>query len=142
MFTRTWIDETVTVSTSAEQLYSLLSDVDGWPHWTRGLKAIKRRDRSAVQVGTRFTMVIDPGIPLACKMFVYQPDRLEWGGGVGASIVRHSFEITPLDSQSCRLRHMEYATGVLAVLAMPLERAIHAYDQRWTETILARFTSA
>ncbi len=142
MFTRTWIDETVTINTSAEQLHAVLKDVDAWPQWTRGLKAIKRRDQAPVAVGTRFTMVLDPGVPLGCKMYVYQADKLEWGGGIGNSVVRHSFEITPLDASSCRLRHLEYATGMLALLAMPLEKGIYAYDHRWTETIIARFARA
>lgn len=139
MFKRTWIDETVTVNTGAETLHSLLADIDAWPAWTKGLKAIKRRDRSLVQVGTGFTMVLEPGIPLGCKMFVFTPTRLEWGGGIGSSIVRHSFEITPVDATHCQLRHVEYATGLLAVLALPIEKGIRGYDHRWTKTIVSRF---
>ena len=139
MFKRTWIDETVTINSSAEQLHALLKDFDAWPSWTRGLRAIKRRDQSPLQLGTRFTMVLDPGIPLGCKIFAYDASRLEWGGGVGSSVVRHSFEIRPLTAETCELRHLEYATGVLALLAIPIERGIYAYDHRWTNTIVARF---
>lgn len=142
MFKRTWIDEAVTVGTSAEQLHMLLKDIDAWPSWTRGLKAIKRKPGSAVQVGTRFTMVLAPGIPLGCQMYAYDANRMEWGGGIGRSVVLHSFEITAIDAQRCQLRHLEYATGILAVLAMPLERGIYAYDHRWTQTIVARFANA
>lgn len=141
MFKRTWIDETVTINASATQLHALLKDFDGWPRWTRGLRAIKRRDQSPLQIGTRFTMVLDPGIPLDCKIFAYDHQRLEWGGGVGSSVVRHSFEIKQLTSATCELRHTEYATGALAVLAFPLERSIHAYDHRWTNTIVSQFAS-
>jgi len=141
MFKRTWIDETVTINASVEQLHGLLKDFDGWPRWTRGLRAIKRRDRSPLQVGTRFTMVLDPGIPLGCKIFAYDNERLEWGGGVGSSVVRHSFEIKALTSETCELRHLEYATGALAVLAFPLERGIYAYDHRWTDTIVSQFAN-
>lgn len=142
MFKRTWIDETVTVETSAAELASLLQDADAWPTWTKGLQAIKRRDRSPFGVGTKFTMVLDPGLPIGCKMYVYEPTRLEWGGGLGPWIVRHSFEITPIDDKRCQLRHAEYATGLLALLALPLERGIYRYDHRWTKTIVARFASA
>jgi len=141
MLRREWIDETVTVGTSVETLRPLLWDIDGWPTWTPGLQAIRRRDRGApFTVGTRFTMVLKPGIYLPCQLFVQEPGRLEWGGGVPGSVVRHSFELTPTGAQTCQLRHLEYATGVLAALAWPAERSIYAYDHRWTKTIVARFT--
>lgn len=142
MFKRTWIDETVTVNASAAQLYELLKDVDGWPSWSPGLRAIKRRDRAPFAVGTRFTMVLEPGLPLPCQMHSYEPALLLWGGGIGPSIVRHSLEITPIDDRSCQLRHLEYATGLLALLTMPVERAIYGYDHRWTKAIVARFAGA
>lgn len=139
MVKRTWIDETVTVNTSADQLLALLKDVDGWPSWTPGLRTIKRRDRSAINVGTRFQMMIEPGIPIGCEMYAYDADRLEWGGGIGSSIVRHSLEVKAEGDKRCQLRHLEYAVGVLAILAMPIEKRIAAYDHRWTKTIVARF---
>jgi hypothetical protein len=139
MFKRTWIDETVTVRTSADQLYALLKDIDAWPSWCRGLEAIKRRDTAPVQVGTRFIMVLKPGIRLPSQVYTYQPDHLVWGGGAPGLVVRHSFEITAIDNASSRLRHLEYATGPIALFAIPLERLIYAYDHRWTKTIVARF---
>lgn len=143
MLRRNWIDETVTVGTNGEELRKLLWDIDAWPTWTIGLEAIKRSDRGApFVVGTRFTMVLKPGISLPCELFVQQPRRLEWGGGFAGSVVRHSFELTPVDTHSCQLRHLEYATGALAALAWPIERRIHAYDHRWTSTIVARFLGA
>jgi hypothetical protein len=142
MFKRTWIDETVEVATSADTLYSLLKDIKGWPAWTRGLKAIKVKGRDTFGVGTRFAMVLDGGLRFPCEMYTYGPSRLEWGGGLAGSTVRHSFEITPIDATRCRLRHLEYATGLLAALALPIEKAIYAYDHRWTKTICARFESS
>jgi len=139
MFKRTWIDETVTVRTSAEQLYALLKDMDAWPSWCPGLDAMKRRDTAPVDVGTRFVMVLRPGIRLPTKVYTYQPDHLVWGGGSPGFVVRHSFEIRPIDATSCTLRHLEYATGPFAFFSMPFERLIYAHDHRWTKTIVARF---
>jgi hypothetical protein len=139
---RTWVDDTVEVETSAERLAALLRDIDGWPTWTRGLKAIQRKRDHALGVGTRFTMVFDPGVPVPCEMVVYESLRLEWGGGALGSVVRHGFTISPIDERRCRLHHLEYATGALAALAFPIEKTLRAYDARWTKTIVARFVAA
>ncbi|HMJ14483.1 MAG TPA: SRPBCC family protein [Polyangiaceae bacterium] len=140
MFKRIWIDETVDVGTNADTLYALLKDFDAWPEWTPGLRALKRDRKEPLRVGAKFVMVIGR-LSLPCQVFAYGPSRLEWGGGLGPSIVRHSFELTPVDAAQCRLRHLEYATGVLAALALPMEKALGAYDHRWTKTICARFAS-
>lgn len=139
MFKRVWIDETVEIKTNASTLFALLKDFDGWPSWTRGLKAIQRNKDEPLVPGTRFTMVFG-ALRLPCQVYEYGPERLEWGGGLPGSIVRHSFEITPIDGGRCRLRHQEYATGVLALLTLPLEKAIYAHDHRWTTTICERFS--
>ncbi len=78
---------------------------------------------------------------LPCEVFVYEPSKLEWGGGLGPWVIRHSFEITPTGTSQCRLRHLEYATGLFGLLTIPFEKALYAYDHRWTNTIRKRFAS-
>ena len=62
-------------------------------------------------------------------------------GALGSS-VRHSMELTALDEGRCQLRHLEYATGLLAILALPAERAAHRHDKLWSDAIVARFATS
>jgi hypothetical protein len=140
---RTWIDHTCDVHTSAETLYALLSDVDGWPSWTPGLRAIKRREQGFVGPGARFVMhLAHPKfgeVKLPTVMYENQPLRMEWGGGGFGSVIRHSMELTPIDADHTRLRHVEYATGLLALVTLPFEKFAYDHDFRWSETIRTRF---
>ena len=138
----TWIDHTCEVATDANTLYRLLSDVDQWPAWTPGLRAVWRRQRGPVYPGMHFVMVMEgpgPGLPLPCTMFQNDPLRLEWGGGAMGSVIRHSMELTPLGPDRTRLRHREYATGLLALVTRPFAASAHAHDLRWSQAVAARF---
>lgn len=140
---RTWIDHTCDVNASAETLYALLSDVDGWPDWTPGLRAIERRNQGFVGSGARFTMHLEHPklgvLKLPTVMYENQPLRMVWGGGGVGSVIRHSFELLPIDAGRTRLRHVEYATGALALATLPFEKFAHDHDYRWSETIRTRF---
>ncbi|MFM2416236.1 MAG: Polyketide cyclase / dehydrase and lipid transport [Pseudomonadota bacterium] len=135
---RIWFDETREVDTSASELFALLGDLDAWPSWTPGLKAIKRKPGPIVP-GTHFTMVLAPAIALPCKLYVSEPGRVEWGGDFLGSVIRHRFELTALSPTRTRLRHVEYATNLLAFFTLAVERVIHAHDLRWTRAIEKRF---
>ena len=89
-----------------------------------------------------FLMVLDgpgPGLPLPCVMYEHTPQHLEWGGGGLGSCIRHSMQLTPLGPSRTRLRHREYATGLLALATWPLREAAAGHDRRWSEAIVARF---
>lgn len=141
---RTWIDQEIEVATDADTLYLLLSDIDRWPEWTPGLRALIRRGRGACVPGTRFVMVMDapgPGLPLPCVVYENTPRRLEWGGGGLGSCIRHSLELTPLGPGRTRLRHREYATGLLAIITWPFAAMATAHDERWSAAIAAHFAA-
>ncbi|MFT3921170.1 MAG: SRPBCC family protein [Myxococcales bacterium] len=145
-FKRIWIDYTVEVDASEAELSALLSDIDHWPSWTPGLKAIKRKSNGDFGVGTHFVMVLEvkglPGLPLPCELFVKEPRRIEWGGGALGSVIRHRFELTSLGPTRTSLRHVEYATNLLALVTLPAEKGIHGHDRRWSNAIRARFARA
>lgn len=140
---RTWIDHTCEVNVSAETLYALLSDVDGWPNWTPGILAIKRRGEGFIAPGSRFTMHLRHPklgvLKLPNVMYDNQPLRIEWGGGGFGSVIRHFMELTPIDANHTRLRHVEYATGLLALFTLPFEKFAYDHDLHWSDTIRARF---
>jgi Polyketide cyclase / dehydrase and lipid transport len=148
-FCRVWVDYSVDVAAPAATLYTFLRDIDAWPSWTPGLKAIKRERDSLVLApmppGTPFTLVLDGGrywfdMSLPCKLFVAEPTRIEWGGGIPGSRIRHRFELTSVNAQTTRVRHVEYSTNLLALVSLPVEWLIRAHDRRWSNAIRAHFT--
>ncbi len=142
---RDWIDLTLDVDASPQTLFALLSDLDTWQAWTPGLVAIWRDRSRAVAVGSRFVMVLAfpvlRRLVLPCQVYVWQPDCLEWGGGPSWSGVRHRLELAPLPDGRTRLRHVEFATGMLAPLLWPFEGFAYRHDRSWSEAIRARFAS-
>jgi hypothetical protein len=139
-----WIDYTCDVQTDIDTLYALLSDIDKWPQWTPGLRSIRRwRSRGIAKAGTVFLMSMDAPLIKAIAMpsMVVQNERhrIEWGGGMLGSRIVHFMELTSLSSQTTRLRHVEYATGLLAIFARPAANFVHQHDLRWSHAIQARF---
>lgn len=139
----TWIDRTSEIPTDIDTLYALLSDLDRWPEWTPGLRAILRRRKGAMTPGDAFLMVLEAkgigGLPLPCTVYRNERNHLEWGGGALGSVIRHSLELTAIDDRTTRLRHVEYATGLLVVLTRPVARLARGHDMRWSDAIEARF---
>lgn len=143
-FRRTWIDHTSELSADADTVFALLSDIDNWPSWTPGLNAIKRK-RTPLAQGAAFTMVLKmpgaPTTPLPCKVLKLQPHYIEWGGGFPGSMIQHRFEVTPLSAQRCKVRHVEFATGLLALVTLPIEKLAYKHDLAWSRAIEKRFAS-
>jgi hypothetical protein len=138
-----WIDHTSEVAASPDTLYRLLADIDAWPSWTPGLKAIKRRGRGPIRVGEYFVMVLKPkGAPtvlVPCKLFALEPNFIEWGGGFGSGVIRHSFAWEPLADGRTRVRQLEYATGWLGLLTRPIAGFAHRHDLAWSHALERRF---
>lgn len=142
-FQRTWIDETFELDAAQEAVFALLGDIDGWPRWSPGVRDVRRRV-GALAPGTRFALVLDAGplpfgLSLPCVVFSLEPARIEWGGGAGSAKIRHRFELTPAGQGRTRVRHVEYATGALALISLPIERLAHAHDARWSRAIRRHF---
>ncbi|MFT3857491.1 MAG: hypothetical protein QM742_08345 [Aquabacterium sp.] len=141
-----WIDHTNVIETDRDTLYALLCDIDRWPQWTPGLKAIWRfggRDKGLATPGTFFMMSIEVPVLkrlfLPCVMYRNGVDRIEWGGGAMGSTIRHYMELTPAGPGRTRLRHVEGATGLLALAGWPAAGFAHMHDLRWSKAIEARF---
>lgn len=143
-FRRTWIDHTLEVEGSAKDVHTLLADVDGWPRWTPGLTAVRRKSKGPLAPGQRFTMLIKPAsfhppLPVPCEVFEVSPTRIVWGGGIPGSVVRHSFELTEVGPKRTRVRQLEYATNILAVLTLIAEPGIYKHDLRMQNALRDQF---
>lgn len=142
---KVWIDRTSVIQTDMDSLYALISDIDNWPTWTPGLCAIKRRGHGFAHAGSHFLMVLEAPLikRLLLPTVMYQNDkhRMEWGGGALGSHIRHAMVLKALDANTTQLRHIEYATGLLAILTWPAANFAHRHDLRWSQAIEAKFNN-
>lgn len=142
---QTWIDHTSDLPADIDTVYALLSDIDRWPQWTPGLRAIHRRQRGFAAPGSFFLMTLEAPIVrrLVLPNVVYRNDRqrIEWGGGLLGSVIRHSLTLTPIDRHTTRLRHLEYSSGLLCLAAWPAAGFAHMHDLRWSRAIEAHFAA-
>lgn len=134
-YRRTWIDHSSDIPASLRDIHELLADIDRWPSWVPGLTAIHRTERGRPAVGDRFTMLLKPAkwhppLPIPCRLLRLEPTLIEWGGGLPGSEVRHSFALTELGPKKTRVRQIEYATNLFAVLARIAEPGIYKHDLR------------
>ncbi|MEY4510901.1 MAG: Polyketide cyclase / dehydrase and lipid transport [Pseudomonadota bacterium] len=138
---RVWIDHTSELEASAASVSALLGNVEDWPSWSPGLRAIYKR--GPLRVGSWFVMMIKPqGAPLSpvpCQLLACEPNLIEWGGGGAGGEVRHRFEIQSLGPNRCRVRQYEYATGWLAVLTSPIAKIAGRHDLAWSRELERRF---
>ena len=139
---RTWIDHTSEIAANSGAVMAALTDIDAWASWTPGLAGVTRRP-GPLAVGSSFTMLVKPAafhppLKVPCKVFTMTPTLIEWGGDLLGSVVRHSFELTPLDGGATRVRQLEYATGILALLARIAEPGIYKHNLRWQEALRDR----
>lgn len=143
---RLWIDEMIEVDADPMAIHALMIDVDRWPTWVPGLRALRRVGTKPLRVDSRFGMLLSmPPLPtfwVPCQLYVNRPDFIEWGGRGPWSAIRHRFELTPLPSGKTRIRHVEYATNLLALILIPFEGIFRRHDERWTKALAAHFAAA
>jgi hypothetical protein len=140
---RIWIDHSSALGAPLEAVSALLHNIDAWPRWSPGLLAILRNKASVPRVGGVFVMIVRPeGAPIApvpCTLLKLEPTLIEWGGGAGGSVIRHRFELEATGSATCRVRQLEYATGLLALLTRPIEKIARRHDLAWSHALERRF---
>jgi hypothetical protein len=101
------------------------------------------RGKKPAAVGQTFFMVLKfpilTRVILPCTISRWDHDALEWGGGLAWSGVRHRFELNALGQNRTRVRHVEYATGLLGLLLRPFEGFAFGFDHGWSDAIAHRF---
>jgi hypothetical protein len=79
-------------------------------------------------------------MPLNVKLTAYEEGRLvEWGIRSPVATLVHRFEFEPLDAGHCRVRHMEFAEGLLAILTRPMLGKIEQFDRQLANDFQAAF---
>jgi len=134
-----WIDYTSEVNAGIDSVYELLSDISGWPSWAPGLMAIRQPKAGFASPGSFSLMTLEA--PILGRIYlpnvVYQNHRtkIEWGGGFLDSVIRHSFELEAVGENITRVRHLEYSTGLLCLIAKPAANFANRHDMRWSRKI-------
>ena len=146
-YRRTWIDHSSDIPASLRDVHELLVDIDRWPTWVPGITGIHRSERGKLAVGDRFTILIKPAkwhppLPVPCRVLKLEPGLIEWGGGIPGSEVRHSFTLTEVAPKKTRVRQIEYATNLFAVLARVAEPGIYKHDLRMQNALGERAVAA
>ena len=57
-FERLWIDESVEVDAAPMEIHALLIDIDRWPSWVPGLRALRRVGHKPLRVDSRFGLFL------------------------------------------------------------------------------------
>jgi Polyketide cyclase / dehydrase and lipid transport len=144
---RYWIDEQFEVGASVRDVYARLSDLRAWPTWAPGIASFVRRGNERLRVGDGF--VFRPRIPfipfpLAMPCEVYRMDErcIEWGLGLLGNEVRHRLELTPTSARTTRIRHAEYASNLMAIVAAPVAGIALRFNQALSAGIKRQFPPA
>lgn len=145
-FHRVWIDTTMHLDAPFDDVQAKLEDIRAWPEWTPGMRKLRISADEPVHHGSSFWMLLSmkplPALWVPSVVFHLRRGHIEWGGGGLGSVIRHRFEITEVAPGRTAVRHVEYATNVLAWVLRPFEKAFRAHDQRWTAAIAEHFGAA
>jgi hypothetical protein len=142
-----WIDEQFDVGASLGEVFALLSDLRHYPSWAPGIAGFVRRGQAPLRVGDHFLFMprVAPfPFPLAmpCKLHRMDEVCIEWGLGWLGSEVRHRFELTPTSARSTRVRHVEYASNLLAIVAAPAAPIAKRFNQALSKGVQRQFPAA
>lgn len=136
-----FIDYTTEIEASAEEVFSCFKNIEKWPSWTTAVKRAYRKPGNTWAVGNKvgFVPFFMP-FPVEAKVIGYEEGRLvEWGIRSAVATIVHRFEFEPVAEDRCRVRHQEYAEGLLAILSQPMKGTIEKFDRKLADDLKAAF---
>jgi len=136
-----FIDYSTEIDTPAEEVFAFFKDVENWTSWATGIKKAYRKSGGDWGVGFKlgFVPVFLP-FPLEVKVLDFEEERLvAWGLRTPVATMIHRFDFEPLDEGRCRVRHREYAEGLLAILTRPMRAKIEQFDRLLADDLEAVF---
>jgi len=137
-----FIDYSTDVDASAKDVFAFFKKLDQWTSWNSAVKSAA--PKSTGEWGVGFKISFEPEFlpfPLVTKIIGYQEDRLiEWGIRTPIATLVHRFDFEPRGKNRCRVRHREYAEGLLAVLSRPMRKKIERFDRKLADDLQHAFT--
>ena len=139
-----FIDYSTEIDAPVEEVFTFFKDLENWTSWATGIKKAYRKPGGDWGVGFKlgFVPVFLP-FPLEVKVLDFEEERLvAWGLRTPMATMIHRFDFEPLDEGRCRVRHTEYAEGLLAILTRPMRAKIKHFDRLLADDLQAVFKKA
>jgi hypothetical protein len=139
-----FIDYSTEIDAPVEEVFASFKEVEKWPSWTTAIKKAYRKSQGDWGVGFKLGFVPNfLPFPLEVKVLDYEEARLvAWGIRSPIATMIHQFDFEPLDAARCRVRHREYAEGLLAILTRPMLGKVEAFDRQVADDLKAAFRKA
>ena len=139
-----FIDYTTEIDAPVEEVFRFFKDVENWPSWTTAIKKAYRKSERDWRVGFKLGFAADLlPMPLEVKVIDFEEGRLAaWGIRSPVATMVHRFDFESLNEGRCRVRHTEWAEGLLAILTWPMRTKIEAFDRLLADDLQAAFKKA
>jgi uncharacterized protein YndB with AHSA1/START domain len=144
LFRLDFIDYSTEIDAPAEEVFRFFKDLEKWPAWTKAIKKAYRKSGGDWGVGFKLGFAADIlPMPLEVKVLDFEEGRLiAWGIRNPLTTMIHRFDFEPLKKGRCRVRHTEYAEGLLAILTRPMRGKIESFDRQLADDLQAAFRKA
>ena len=132
-----FIDMQVELDAPVEEVFAFFLQLERWSSWASGIRRAFRKSDHPWREGFRLGFVPDfLPVPIVTKVIGYEENRLvEWGMRTPAGSVIHRFEFEPMGDGRCRVRQVEAARGLPAILMRPLKGRIESFDRGLAEDL-------
>ena len=136
-----FIDYTTEIDAPVEEVFRFFKDLEKWPSWTTAIKKAYRKSEGDWGVGFKLGFEADLlPIPMEVKVIDFEEGRLvAWGMRSPVATIVHRFDFEPLDEGRCRVRHTEWAEGLLAILMWPMRGKIKDFDRLIADDLQTAF---
>ncbi len=109
-------------------VWNLWADLEGWPVWYPGMKAVTKKTYGKAAVGTKFAQKMDVGggrtVSLKTELCTCsEPNKIGWKGGAPGMKVVHTIFLDDVGGRT-RVRSEETWDGFLSPLAALIRERI------------------
>jgi uncharacterized protein YndB with AHSA1/START domain len=139
-----FIDYTTEIDAPVEEVFRFFKDLEKWPSWTQAIKKAYRKSEGDWRVGFKLGFAADLlPMPMEVKVIDFEEGRLvAWGIRNPLATIVHRFDFESLGEGKSRVRHTEYAEGLMAVLMRPMRKKIEQFDRMIADDLQAAFSKA
>ena len=132
------VDITQEFNAPINKVFACLLDIEKWPTWTGAISHSCALSTGEWRKGfkLKFSSPYLP-IPVSLKVLEYKENEcIAWGIKIPLFFLIHRFTFTTLGKKNCRIHSIEYSTGCLGFLSLPLARGITRLDYHWMKDMV------